>query len=586
MGPIIASGMPMRISAYLSIFDDWDFLPHALAAVSPYVDEIVVVDGAYRWMAPMLRASGRDPQKSLPEVYACFEAYSHKLRIISGLWEDELQKRSAGYAACEGRYVLRFDADEITYLTAERIETTIARGFAVASVELPTFALPGWINASLHDDGSVGDIERQCVFFDRDRIGPEDHLTYLWLVLGDDEKTRLGQLDPANIDPIPLAFSAHLTSWRTPRTSIHRARFYFMNWMRDLDTVPWLGGIVSQVEDGFSAFFQAIPPDAFASLLLGHEIAAGQPSFGQWAVRRAPADAIFDPTISDRFLRLLKSLANLNQDLATGGRMMLSGMPCCIDLSSANALAALSPRSGNIAFEFDKPISSCNAKLLTLAPGKDDTLGHGIVTKLAVTIEDSNVIVTIPEHTSAPSAAPFRRTLVIEVCADWAVPIYLVSVGKFPPISVASLLEQGRLASAAFEWHLAVDLWRQIHVEDPVSEEANLRLGEALIGLRQSSEAEVFCSQAWLDYPGNLWIGRNWALVAMQQRKWEESIHRFRDVCSRHMHDALQADLGECLLFLERHDEAAIVVSSALEQFPQSIWLQRLSARLGGPVTS
>eukprot|EP01037_Dinobryon_pediforme_P001351 gene1351-1368_t len=467
----------MRLSAYMSIFDDWDMLPDALAAVSPFADEIVIVDGAYCWMAPMLRASGRDPEHSMPEVAACLAPYAHKLRIVSGLWEDEMEKRSAGYAACQGRYVLRFDADEIMFLTEALIEAAIARGYPVASVEMPTYALPGWICGHPREDGSLGDIERQCVFFDRSRIGVEEHLSYLWLVLGNAEKARLGQPDAAKIDPVPLAYNAHLTCWRTPQTSVHRARFYVMNWMRDAGTIPWLGGITARQEDGFAAFFAAMPPHAFRSLLLGHEIVAGQPGFGRWVIRAAPSNPVHDPAIGARFEAFVRSLAELNRTLAADGRLMLSDMPCCIDLSTPAALAALAPDGNRVTLRFDQAITACRATLLRL-DGPRDGIGHGVTRPLHVEIAGDTVVVSLPERAAGDQTAPLRQTLVVVASADPARKLLMTGVaGGAAAISV----EEARAATVDADWPLAVRSWQAVLDSSAESEEALLRLGEALL---------------------------------------------------------------------------------------------------------
>jgi tetratricopeptide (TPR) repeat protein len=573
----------MRLSVYMSIFDDWDLLPDALAAVAPFADEIVIVDGAYRWMAPMLEANGRDPRHSVPEVAACFTPYLHKLRILSGLWEDEMDKRSTGYAACQGRYVLRFDADEIMFLTQELIAAAIARGYPVASVEMPTYTLPGWISTHLREDGTLGDIERQCVFFDRSVISAEEHLTYLWLVLGKAEKARLGKPDLRKVDPIPLAYNAHLTCWRSPQTSAHRARFYVMNWMRDEETVPWLGGIAARQEDGFSAFFAALSPSEFQSLLRGHEISAGQPGFGNWAIRRAPSDPVYDRLITDHFVCFLRSLAELNRNLAADGGLLLSGVPCCLDLSTLDAVAALAPRGNLIALTFDQGITACEAVVMTIS-SPDGDIGLGVTEQAEVRLDGETVTLTLPDLPPHLAGKPIRRTLMLRATADWTRKLRLIALGAFPADLAATAgvntgLEAARAATEVADWKLATLYWREVVAANRDSEEAHLRLGEAFLGANRFEEADEFCFQAWNRFPDNIWIGRNWALSAMRKRDWSVAIERFNDVGRTHPHDALEADRAECLLAMGRSSEAAAVVSDALLRFPKSPWLLRLETR-------
>src|SRR5918998_598977 len=106
------------ISAYLSVFDDWQLLGPSMASIEPLVDEIVVVDGAYAWVAPHLEP-GRDPARSDARVRDVLAPFAGKTRFIEGVWRDEMEKRMAGYAACRGRWVLKADADEIVFPTPE-----------------------------------------------------------------------------------------------------------------------------------------------------------------------------------------------------------------------------------------------------------------------------------------------------------------------------------------------------------------------------------------------------------------------------------------------------------------------------------
>jgi tetratricopeptide (TPR) repeat protein len=144
-------------------------------------------------------------------------------------------------------------------------------------------------------------------------------------------------------------------------------------------------------------------------------------------------------------------------------------------------------------------------------------------------------------------------------------------------------VEAARAATEASDWPVAVGRWQAVLDGGADSEETHLRLGEALLNARRFAEAEEVCARAWLRYPGNLWIGRNRALSAMWQRHWSTAIERFREVGRLHRHDALEADLAECLLAIGQRQEADLVVSEALENFPESQWLLRVRGLMGLP---
>ena len=146
----------MKASAYLSIFDDWDILPTALVTIYDRVDEIVVVDGAYDWMVPFFRGGGRDPSVMLPELRDALSPFAPKLRFVSRLWRNEMEKRRAGYEACSHRFIYRVDADEVLFFDEVALERFFARpgssgrGFvAVAGLSLFIVAFRSFPDAFL-----------------------------------------------------------------------------------------------------------------------------------------------------------------------------------------------------------------------------------------------------------------------------------------------------------------------------------------------------------------------------------------------------------------------------------------------------
>jgi len=223
--------MQKKFSAYLSIYNDWNILPIALRSIADRIDELVVVDGGYEWMLPFLQATGRNPEKSDRRVYDAIASCGVRTRFISRIWKNELEKRMAGYAACQNRYVYRVDADEIMFFDDIALERFLSAGGAVAEMDMPMMIAPGWM-------ASTKPIARQGLLFDRQRIETDIHLNYLWLDLRADTLPRAAER-PSEVFSEPIAFNAHLSEWRHWETAINRAAFYALNNMRGRG-VPWL----------------------------------------------------------------------------------------------------------------------------------------------------------------------------------------------------------------------------------------------------------------------------------------------------------------------------------------------------------
>jgi hypothetical protein len=322
----------MIISAYLNLFDDWDILKSALLSVIDRVDEIVVVDGAYRWMLPYFNKMGRDPMRSLPQVYEVLSELGPKIRVINGVWENELEKRIAGYDACKGRYRYRIDADEIFFFDEAATEKFLKSDYSVGQMDMPLYVAPGYIA------GVEGQkLPRQAFLFDSDKISALEHLSYLWLVLPEWERKKFGAPQPSLIFPESLAFNAHLTHWRPPSSSLSRARFYVMNYMREHGAPLWATEKHNQPIVDFAPVFEKILPTEFDEMLLG-KLLVVIPSSDQLTCRKTPLTQAQERGFSYVYDEFLTSLAELNFGLVNSCRTIPRGENYYLDATLSESL--------------------------------------------------------------------------------------------------------------------------------------------------------------------------------------------------------------------------------------------------------
>ena len=351
--------MASRFSAYLSIFNDWDILPAALASIASRVDELVVVDGAYDWMIPYLKGLGVDPARSDRRVYDAIEASGIPFRVICRTWKNEPEKRQFGYEACRHRYIYRVDADEVLFFDDGVLETALSRGFMVGEMEMPNYVAPGWISRNSNADR----IERQCFLFDREQVSSEIHLNYLWLLLTADTLPQPG-VKPFPVYSEPIAFNAHLTGWRTPASAVSRAAFYILNWMRQ-NGVPWIPTLRDKPLIDLHTLFDLVQPSDFMSSLKRGRIAFGMVESGP--------DRIFVPSplggeqeacLASIYQNFLQSLEAVNVAATLEEQPFLTSFPVLLDLSTPSSRCAVAP-NGTVLLRVSAPLLAAKTELIT-----------------------------------------------------------------------------------------------------------------------------------------------------------------------------------------------------------------------------
>jgi hypothetical protein len=394
----------MSVSSYISIFDDWDLLKPSLWSVNDLVDEIVVVDGAYGWMAPYFKALGRDPARSREQVYDGLASFGKKVKVVSGIWDDETDKRRAGYQACKNRYILRNDADEVLFWDAARFEEFLSSGHAVGQMEMPIYVSSGTIRAT----SATSAIERQSFLFDSEKISAHQHLSYLWLVLPEAERATLEPAQNHLIFPEPIAFTAHLSHWRSPETAVNRARFYIMNYVRSAGSLGWVGDFTYTEERGFAELFNFITPEGFNDILMGHEIVAAPPAMAGSIIRPSGRDVLQDRVFAILYDNMLDGLTRLNDTLRLRPRTIVNGLDYMIDASKNSSTAAIQSR-GEIRLVFSEELASAQVELSVLMAD-----GSTVAYPLAVSFGGKRLSFALPRLTLADSEK-IRRTIKLGV---------------------------------------------------------------------------------------------------------------------------------------------------------------------------
>jgi tetratricopeptide (TPR) repeat protein len=547
------------ISAYLSLLDDWDCLGQAIASVLPRVDEFVVVDGAYRWMTPYFKEAGRDPSRSVAEVYDVLGGLGPKLRVITGIWDNEPAKRIAGYEACRGRYRYRIDADEIYFFDEDRLRRFMDSDYAVGEMDISTYIAPGLVTGQSNKPAP-----RAAFLFDAGKISADGHLSYLWLVPPRSEQGNRAPPRPECVFPVSLAFTAHLTQWRRPSSAISRARCYVMNYLRER------GG-----EDGtgiadFTSYFARTPPAMFDEILLGHSIVV-MPDAADIAGIPTPLTPQQEQSFAPLYHRYLVGLAELNNRLAHQPRTLACGELYHLDATLPISLPLAAPDC--LAISFSLPIGVLE---ITLCSYHADP-ARNTVTRLEAVITGQTASVKIPP--AAPGT--IRRGLTISFWPQGDAKTARFWLQPQPPqaepaetllapddaLRLAQTLHQPGADAAQLE--AAARAYRQVLRHAPGSVPALAGLGRLLLRRQDAPAAWPLLDQASRLAPESAEIQSDRGIAALALARPAEALASFAAAARLAPEiPAVHLNLAQAHARLGRHQDAADAARAALAQNP------------------
>ena len=381
-----------RISAYLSIYNDWSMLSDVLETISPFISELIIVDGSYAWQKNFLEALGDNPERSSPKLYDIIKRSGLKVKIIDGIWENEVEKRIAGYNACTYRYIMRIDADEIVKISNECLSEFFKTGGRVAEFYMPTYVTPESIIANRGVKALVKPIPTQKFLFDRKFVSAEQHLTYLWLVLGSDKLPEIPvtELQPSHYRPV--AYCAHLTNWRTLENNLIRATFYILKSFKEKGA-PKLGYPSPFDKQSFQEFITKITPEILKKSLEWSSFCVGGTHLSDTEVIKQASEIgeLQDKIIYKNYQNFKKE-RKVKIDLAfEKHQIALQNTPFYLDVDNSDKI------SDDITLELDRRAVGCDIELIEINNDKP----FRRTSLVEAHISDTIISATVPAKNSA-----------------------------------------------------------------------------------------------------------------------------------------------------------------------------------------
>ena len=166
--------MTEKISVYVQLYYDLDFLEDILEGINKYVDEIIIIDGPFKYCIDFLKSvnlfydENNKPEKLKNLIYN-----NNKIKYFYNIWENEKEKRIFGYSQCTNNIILLVDADEFFVFDIEAINKFIKSDKYVSGFKINNM---NRINVNFEKETT------KYIMFKKKKINALQHLSYTWLI--------------------------------------------------------------------------------------------------------------------------------------------------------------------------------------------------------------------------------------------------------------------------------------------------------------------------------------------------------------------------------------------------------------------
>ena len=164
-----------KISVYINLFSDLGFLDDIIENIYNKVDEIIIIDGPYKYNIDTLRRTNLlyDEHTKPDELNNILNKYSNKIKYTYGIFSNEEEKRILGYSKCSHNIILLVDSDE--FFT---IDNNAINNFIKSKKYVAFFSIFNMNRIDISFDKKV----EKFVMFKKKYINPTEHLDYTWLI--------------------------------------------------------------------------------------------------------------------------------------------------------------------------------------------------------------------------------------------------------------------------------------------------------------------------------------------------------------------------------------------------------------------
>ncbi len=324
--------MKTDVTGVIIIHNDASLLKQSLDTVKNWVDRLIIVDGAYAWVAPFCALHGEDPERSTDDLLNIVTSSGLPFEHYAGTWESETHKRMFSLEKTKTNLVMTIDSDELFEIQEDKLRRFYDSGKVFGDCYFPLYFTP---NAIGHSTG-LRTPPVKPVLINKAAVTIRQIVDTMFLMVpGDERQRRLGN-DTHFKEKLGTVH--HISSFRQHGGAYRRARFYNLLAMRIAKSANIIGKGKFETDAEFFKIIKELGSDEMAaldSLFQFHRIAVGFPQIkdNQMLVPANSVPKDIQRSIDDSFNALLDEQHCRILENAQKGFRVFAGRPMYLDVT-------------------------------------------------------------------------------------------------------------------------------------------------------------------------------------------------------------------------------------------------------------
>lgn len=325
--------MKTKITGVLIIHNDCSLLKYALDSAKDLIDELIIVDGAYKWVAPFCKLLGENPEKSTDDLIKIVEDSGIPYKYFSGVWDSETHKRDFSLRQATHDFIMLIDSDELFEINRTELDDFCESGKAIGDCYFPLYFTPDYVGFST----GLKTPPVKAIFLNKRDFSVKSLVDSLFLLVPEGE--RVERIENQFKYKNKLGTVHHLSLFRADDSGFRRSRFYNLLSMRVSKNLKLFSDDKYENDNQFFNLISSLDEETMESLnnfFEFHRITAAHPNIksNQYFNHYANSDVYYQNIINNAYQGMIQEQSKLLNKRSNKNYKVINSRPIFIDVTS------------------------------------------------------------------------------------------------------------------------------------------------------------------------------------------------------------------------------------------------------------